>query len=120
MRIVVAIDAVNVRRSGTAFSDNRLIRRCSAGGIENRDVNDIVKSLVESTGALCNESSFPTVMDDMEIHTMSESIKSLAYNHYVDKIDDGFEDMLREDASGTAQMFINNIADIIYIGEFIH
>lgn len=81
------------------------------GGIENRDVNDIVKSLVESTGALCNESSFPTVMDDMEIHTMSESIKSLAYNHYVDKIDDGFEDMLREDASGTAQMFINNIAE---------
>lgn len=81
------------------------------GGIENRDVKDIVKKLVESTGALCNENSFPTVMDDMELHTMSESIKTLAYNHYSDKIDENFDDMLVEDATGTAQLFMNNIAE---------
>lgn len=86
------------------------------GGIESRDVRDIVTMLAESTGALCNEAAYPTTMDDMEVSTMAESIQSLAYAHYAEHVNDAFNDLISEDAQGMAQNFKNNIAEMHRLG----
>lgn len=80
-------------------------------GNENQDVKSIVSSLVESTGALCNENSYPTVMNEMEVSTMAESVKSLMFDHYSPYISQEFETVLKEDAEGAAQMLKNNISE---------
>jgi len=73
------------------------------------DISDIVTRLQGSP--ICNESVAGATLPAIEIENMSESIQKLMYEHYHGCINDNFEDMLREDANGVAQMFKNNLIE---------
>ena len=73
------------------------------------DISDIVTRLQGSS--ICNESIAGATLPAIEIENMSESIQKLMYEHYHGCINDNFDDMLREDASGVAQMFKNNLIE---------
>lgn len=71
------------------------------------DISDIVNRLQGSS--ICNESVAGVSLPAIEINNISESISNLMYEHYSGCINENFDDMLRADAEGAAQMFKNNL-----------
>lgn len=80
------------------------------GMTKSRDIRDIVAMLQEGTSAICNESVAGQEISTMNAQAMSESIKEKMLQHYSEILpDQRFENMLEEDASSAAQMFLNNL-----------
>lgn len=82
------------------------------GGSRGRDIQDIVESLMLTSGAICNEAAMPTSYSEAEINVMSESVEQLMVEHYAGAMDERFHDMLKEDAQGVATMLKNNIREL--------
>lgn len=79
------------------------------GNSKSRDISDIVEAL--QAGSIVNENVVGASLSGIECSNMAESIRELMYNHYSSEMPSVMDEMLKEDAEGTAQMFINNLAE---------